>query len=211
MVIDCSWACDQCTKLCRKYRSARKDIETIKSLAKGSIPNEGWLKNLSYSQAMVVCLGAGPWKIQRRKRIQEFALERLGDKDLFYLYKCKKTWYPLSWQNDILSKIVFNLHERNIKFLTLCKKLKFKKFPIADFYTGICGVPIGTKVISLFLRDALDLPRFPIDRWVRRFLKEHSLPVDEEFMVNLCKMAGINASDFNRYIVNQNFSGNAII
>lgn len=54
---------------------------------------------------------------------------------------------------------------------------------------------VGTKeakVISLFCRDGLGAPSFPIDRHVKRKLQELHLPTNEDDMIEVCEKAGID-------------------
>jgi hypothetical protein len=77
----------------------------------------------------------------------------------------------------------------------------------------MCGVgPEGKKCLWLFARDYLQLPAFPIDRHVERFVKEVGLKRDEWYIIKLCRMAGLDPSKINRSLFlakaeNQSFSG----
>lgn len=54
------------------------------------------------------------------------------------------------------------------------------------------GSPNGTKVLSLFCRDALQIRAFPIDRHVRRLLDLYDLPTKETDVIELCASCGLN-------------------
>lgn len=151
-----------------------------------------WLRGRSFSDAFVICVGAGPWKFGRRKSIQGQALRALGGRDLTFLSENEIVqMYPLQWQRDFTQRAVDNLTR---------PESAWKKSSFEDFCTGKPGRRImlslvgssSTKVISLFCRDALKVPSFPIDRHVRRKLIELNLPADEEKMIDLCEEAGIN-------------------
>jgi len=63
-----------------------------------------------------------------------------------------------------------------------------------------CGTGYA-KTLSLFARDYLDVPAFPIDRHCRRGLIAAGLPVDEQALLKLCTESGVDASSVARYIV----------
>jgi hypothetical protein len=153
-----------------------------------------WLRGRSYSEAFVICIGAGPWKFNRRKAIQGQALKILGKRDLVALSDDEiSQMYPLQWQRNFIERAVDNLTNPNSSW----RKYDFEVF-------CSCEPPIGrrtmlslvgsssTKVISLFCRDALKVPSFPIDRHVKRKLIELGLPTDEDAVIELCEDAGID-------------------
>lgn len=157
-----------------------------------------WLQGRSFSEAFVICIGAGPWKFGRRKKIQGEALEKLGGRDISQLPKteaCK--FYPLDWQNKFLYNSVCFINNYNISFEIFCKDLYNKEnvfFALNSIYS-LAGAKGNPKVLSLFCRDGLQLPSFPIDRHVKRKLTELKLPTEEFDMISLCNSVGINPRD----------------
>ncbi len=151
-----------------------------------------WLRGRSYSEAFVICLGAGPWKYNRRKKIQGESLEKLQGRDLSELYGADP-WYPLEWQNNFLVRANGNLRKWNLTFSEVC--LVASQMPgrgALKTIRELVHTDKSPKVISLFCRDALGVPSFPIDRHVKRKLQELKLPTDEDKMIKLCDKADID-------------------
>jgi hypothetical protein len=151
-----------------------------------------WLRGRSYSEAFVICLGAGPWKFNRRKKIQEQSLEKLQGRDLSELYGTEP-WYPLDWQNKFLLRATVNLRKWDLTFSEVCLVAnQMSGSGALETIRELVGTDKYPKVISLFCRDGLGVPSFPIDRHVRRKLKELNLPDDEDKMIKLCNKADID-------------------
>lgn len=163
------------------------------------------------SQAFLVCLGAGPWKFARRQKIQRDALDWLGDGDLVDLAHVMKTNeifpnrfekqiyphcpFPLTWQVLILRRAVENTIHNNRgsvtfdELITTMLQNPDKQNQLTQFYT-LCGIfpPKHIKTISLFCRDYLKCPCFPMDRHVKKQLKELELgKLSEVELVEVCK------------------------
>ena len=69
-----------------------------------------WLRGRSYSDAFVICVGAGPWKLGRRKAIQGQALRILDGRYLIWLTHDEiENMYPLRWQQEFVKNAVQNL------------------------------------------------------------------------------------------------------
>ena len=165
-----------------------------------------WLEGLTFSQALVVCVGAGPWKRKRRFDVQMAALQQLKHRDIYEIRGAIR-WYPFDWQNDMLWQIRKSMKKKCTYFNLFCKELPCTLEGRHAVYEA-AGRHKGTKTLSLFCRDALGVPSFPIDRWVRRWLESCGLPVDEEWMLDACSKAAIDPSSLNRGIVTEGFSGN---
>ena len=56
----------------------------------------------------------------------------------------------------------------------------------------------GTKVLWLWIRDFLNLPAFPIDRWVKRNLDAYALPADSWYLTQACLLAGVDPNPLAR-------------
>jgi hypothetical protein len=167
-----------------------------------------WLDGRSYSDAFVICLGAGPWRFDRRKKIQGQALEKLSGRDLLNIEN-DVNWYPLAWQNNYLNNLSKSLKARNESMDDYCKTLiklanvtNAGSLALVSLYTG-CNIllPKHIKVISLFARDSLKIPSFPMDRHVKKYLLANNLPINEIELVELCFSAGIDPRYFATAII----------
>jgi len=169
------------------------------------------------SKAFLICVASGPWKISRRKQVQEEALRWLGNEDLCNKIYPRRQLFPFKWQNDMLFSLITSLNLKyGIKFEDLCNKWKtniieYCKYTdkpiwmrnIEDFF-HMCGKgPDGTKVLWMFVRDFLQLPAFPIDQHISKKLNEYVLPCNPWQMIRLCQKAIINPNELNRRL----FSG----
>lgn len=166
-------------------------LQSLYSSFEDKVKTDDWLSNLNYSEAFVVCIGAGPWKFARRRTIQGQVLQFLAGKDLSVIDSNVK-WYPLNWQNNITNSLIQFLGTCKCTMLEFCADLKRSKLNSRKTFYMACGVPKGCKVLSLYCRDKLNIDAFPIDRHVRKFLKKHKLPDKENEMIVLCKEAGLN-------------------
>lgn len=160
-----------------------------------------WLPK-TYSAAFVVCLGAGPWRYNRRRHIQGLALDKIKKVDLRYLKVKQCNFYPLKWQNDILVKMVLFLRKNNTTFKDFCKKV-IEKNSIDLFYKA-CEKNNHIKTISLFCRDKLKIDSFPIDRHVAKNLKKYNLPINEQIMIDLCRKNNLNPIKVSYSLVSRN-------
>lgn len=165
-----------------------------------------WLQGRTFSEAFVICIGAGPWKFGRRKKIQGEVLDRLQGKDLVDLDLNEVSeFYPLAWQNNFLENTVRFLQQTRKEFEQHCSFITsfYTKQEIDGIKTNLLYYPLSEvhamtqcsgnpKVLSLFCRDGLKLPSFPIDRHVKRKLIELGLPTNERRMMHLCTKAGID-------------------
>jgi hypothetical protein len=180
--------------------------------------NWDWLPR-NPNLAFLVCLGAGPWKVHRRVKVQQDAMEWFTKNcyDLLEIPLNIKKPYPLDWQNNYLMNMVKSLKAQKKTFWFKCMtwsgivNKELWKENLEEFFS-MCGVgPEGKKCLWLFARDHLHLPAFPIDRHVERFLKEVGLKRNEWHIINMCHKAGLNPSEINRSLFlaraeNHNFS-----
>jgi hypothetical protein len=176
-----------------------KKLDQINSRYDGS-----WMGSNS-SKAFLISLGAGPWKEKRRYNVQKFALDWFISKnvsDLKYIeFRDSEKVFPFEWQNKFLFRLINSLHEDNITFDLLCDKWKSESYweaSLKELFSR-CGTSSeGSKVLWMFARDFLNIPSFPIDRWVRRTLESNNLPLSPFEMVYLCQEKGINPNSLNR-------------
>lgn len=151
-----------------------------------------WLQGRSVSEAFVICIGAGPWKFNRRKTIQGQALEKLRGRDIMGITEKEAyDFYPLDWQNHFLIRATNKLKEWNVSFFKYCAEATENPDFALSFMRNLVQTK-DAKVISLFCRDRLWAPSFPIDRHVRRKLQELKLPTKEDDMIQVCNRAGID-------------------
>jgi hypothetical protein len=162
--------------------------------------------------AFLVCVGAGPWKEHRRKKVQEDALEWYHSKynDLSAVNPQKlivEPAFPLVWQNKMVFDLATNLRTAKFgmgTFSNFCDKWKTLGTEwdksIRQFFEMCEHKGNGTKVLWLFVRDYLELPAFPIDRHVEDFLKKLGLPINPWYITDLCMHVNIDPGALNRYI-----------
>ncbi|HEC72412.1 MAG: hypothetical protein ACTSW7_01540 [Candidatus Thorarchaeota archaeon] len=197
--------------------SVKKFLNLIPTNTPKEELEDPWLDNLSYSHAFLVCVGAGPWKEARRRQVQANALrcfKNLGIEDLRDIpMETEIDWYPFKWQNEyvVMAASLVKM-ERGLTFEKYCERVSEEGLDNQFFYDMIMVCSKDTnkkkysKALSLFVRDKLKLPAFPLDRHVKRVLDDFEIPHDEEFVINLCKEHGVNPSQLNRWIFKQKSS-----
>lgn len=160
------------------------------------------------NSAFLTCVGAGPWKAERRKKVQGKAIEWFHTRwnDFYGVapgYVHKNPPFPLVWQNRMVYDLAENLSKESRTFFGWCniwKESKEWERCIKEFFE-MCGQTyVGTKVLWLFTRDYLNLPGFPIDRHVEAFLRKLDLPINPWYITELCLNVGIDPSALNRSI-----------
>jgi hypothetical protein len=172
------------------------------------VKNINWLDKYNASQALLICIGAGPWRIERRTLIQKQAVDILGDRDLSEANTNETFNYPLLWQRQKIAAIIAHLKRNNLTMDAYIKSI-IDHEPIKQLYQ-ITNTKTRAKVLDLYGRDYLKVISFPIDRWVKRVLEENKFLVNEGYMIELCKAAGLEAGKTNRLFVgSEGFSGNA--
>ena len=171
-----------------------------------------WLDHLNPSQAFLTCIGAGPWKIKRRTSIQKAAVLALGLRDLSEIKDVSIFNYPLNWQNQKVKDLIKYLNYFSYNMNDFATVLKNSLNPLDLLYSST-NTKGRAKVLDLFARDYLKISSFPIDRHVKRILKENGFPINEKYMINLCKEADLNASYVARVFVSGSgkFTGNGKI
>jgi len=190
-----------------KLKKLVQDIEAISIIDDGT-----WLDHLNPSQAFLTCIGAGPWKVMRRNLIQKQAVDALGNKDLCEINDINIFSFPLQWQNQKVAALIDHLNHTSSTMCWFVKTLKNIPHPTGILYS-VTKTKGRAKVLDLFVRDYLKLPSFPIDRHVERVLKENGFPVNEKYMIDLCKQAELDPSHVARAFVNRSgrFTGNGKI
>ncbi len=193
---------------CYDYIS-KKHIEILKEIApKHKADYDATWLPTNPNLALLICLGAGPWKIERRTKIQKEAIDwylsfNVNDLSEILPYQVEDL-YPLDWQNNHLYNIIeyLRVHKKTFWGLHLLWKNlydleQWETVPKELF--KMAKIPKkGTKTLWLFIRDCLQKPAFPIDRHVSRKLKEYELPQDSYYITNACIKAGVDSNELNR-------------
>jgi len=180
--------------------TASELIESLKRLVfeAGYTERTPWLDELTPSEALVACVGQGPWVWQRRGEVSKVGLKQLRER---FHGKVEEAFefdaFPLSWQNNMIRSAANWLQTRQASFRYLHMLVRTKQCSVRDLFSA-CGNSDGVKVLWLFVRDYTKLPAFPIDRHVRRVIQRYELPDDSWQMLRLCEEAGIDASALNR-------------
>lgn len=185
----------------------------IQQIENNSVIDDGtWLDHLNASQAFLVCIGAGPWKIGRRNFIQNGAIEALGDKDLSQIDDIKIFKYPLKWQNQKVADLIEYLKKYKITMKWFVEWISGMRDPVKVLYE-ITKTTGRAKVLDLFARDYLKAASFPIDRHVEKVLRDNDFPVNEKYMIELCQKTGLSVSHVARAFVSASgkFTGNGKI
>jgi len=215
---DCTWSCKS-NKTCKEFIDI-KHIETIKRIAPQYTANYDatWL-GINPDYAFLICIGAGPWKVKRRFKVQKTAINWFIQQNKLDLANVSlenvRDVYPFQWQNDHLYNMIKSLQDKGVTYKEILQRWK-DEFDRKTWWTAheelfaMCGVSKqGTKVLWLFIRDCLQLPAFPVDRWVCRNLQKHGLPPKAWYMTQACILADVNPNEFNRALfsgINPNFS-----
>jgi hypothetical protein len=196
------------------FVSVRQAMRFFDAIANAGQKTDSWLLHLNPSEAVLACIGAGPWKIGRRQRVQQRAIDILDGRDLSSI-RYSDEYFPLDWQKNALQGLVFECNTHHQTFKTMVEEFKN---PNVGWPQVLLAKAATTKTVlkcwSLFVRDYLQLPAFPIDRHVRRWLQERDLPTSESAVLELWQ--GTTAviknvpdiSAINRSIVGFGFSGN---
>jgi hypothetical protein len=193
------------------------DVAVVQSILdvaeKTTKTHSRWLPYMA-SPAFLCCLGAGPWKYGRRRKIQHEALLQLGGRDIGQL-PTDARFFPLDWQNRMLNAMTATLQRERggiqadgamVSFVSVLRDIE----PAAArerFYRA-CGRPGGTKVLSLYLRDYVNIPCFPVDRHVRRSLEKLGLPIKEQPLLDLFARAKVDPVPVARFLGTKDLDGN---
>jgi hypothetical protein len=179
----------------------RLDVE----LPPSSCPSR-WLGK-DASLAFLTCLGAGPWKIDRRLAVQRRAREWFLSHQYYDLRNVEieeiNAAFPLVWQKQLLAKMVQSLIYSGQYFKDFCREIvaigEINPQAATDRFFFMLGTQKRTcKSAWLFVRDYLELPAFAIDRHVRRHLIDNGLPLNHDRMLALCKVVGTNPNNLAR-------------
>ena len=174
-----------------------------------------WLTEHRPSVAFAICIGAGPWRIGRRRKVQQSFIDALGINDLSSTKALKKLVKAsqLDWQEVWFRKIHRNLKPISNRMIDRGLNLGYfdnmfenpdEDFLVQERFERLIEMPVyrAPKVVQLFVRDYLFIPCFPVDRHVRLWLKERKLPTISRKVVGLFEQLGKNPSGYSRAIFN---------
>lgn len=186
-----------------------------------------WLRLHRPSVALLLCLGSGPWKLGRRTTVQAQALKQLGRKDLSQIKPSQiSKYFPLQWQRNYLAaavahaKIEYKRTGRSFDDLFAVSDLTFrkavtewddyKKNMLEGLYRIHCYAhdrdpdakrrfrkPMP-KVLGMYVRDFMYHNVVPVDRHVRKWLKERNLPTHPDRILALFEKAKLPAREYAR-------------
>ena len=193
------------------------DVKPIRDNAKSA----SWLKKHRPSVAWLCCILSGPWKIERRTKVQARAIEVLGKRDLTQLLVHEvDSIAPLDWQRKyIKAAMAYAKHYLNqTRFDTIQTDLYHKPITrLIDIVRinelardGFCAgidfknaheyVDACPKVVLMYIRDYINYDCFPIDRHVRKWLKERKLPARSDKLMPLFVAIKKQARGYSRAI-----------
>jgi hypothetical protein len=193
--------------LSNEAKILKREIKHVTSVPDSEVD---WLSVHRPSVAFAICIGAGPWQIGRRRTVQQSFIDALRQDDLsnpYALRRLKKAC-PLDWQVKWFDEVysILRLEPRR----SFDEYFNFASFghPVdrrqgfEQFFGAHGGAYDFPKVVQLFLRDYLFVPCFPVDRHVRRWLKERNLPTKSREVVCLFSALSLNPSGYSRAIFN---------
>lgn len=167
-----------------------------------------WLSRHRPSVAFACCIGAGPWRLPRRQRVQQSFIDALGDYDISEAIALRRLTkrVQLDWQRVWFERVNKVCRRNRVKFDSLFdapfkieRSLKFHNFE------AVFGLDVehSPKVVALFARDYLFLPCFPVDRHVRKWFEDRKLPSRPADIMGMFRGLGIsNPSGYSRAIFN---------
>lgn len=194
-----------------KFDSYPVDIALKQLDLDGFAKAPAWLAGVSASVALVRCLGSGPWKVQRRKTVQEqllHALKRVDEAGVPYhtditFADIEDFSCPLAWQRAYLEKAQRYADSKKRQFDSLFNKPVMAASTLRQHFVECFG-PVDSvpKVLAMFARDYLLFDDvFPVDRHVRRWLSRCGLPTTAAKAIPRLREHGIhNTSALSRAI-----------
>ena len=186
-----------------------------------SAKSASWMKQHRPSIAWLLAILSGPWNIKRRQAVQAHAIEVLGKRDLSELETHEVLDIaPLEWQRCYLrAAIAYALHyETRLRFDAIQRNDKsgfdvriLAVARINELARGECAFGISRdnvhdyidrcpKVVLMYVRDYLNYDCFPIDRHVRRWLRENKLPVNHHVLMNMFRKSKLKARGYARAV-----------
>lgn len=196
-----------------------KAIANVKPI-RDNAKSASWLKKHRPSVAWLCCILSGPWRIERRTKVQAKAIEVLGKRDLTQLTTREIDLIaPLDWQRKyIKAAVVYAKHYLNqTRFDSIQTRLDNTLSRLIDVVRinelacgGICAginfdnahehVDRCPKVVLMYIRDYINYDCFPIDRHVRKWLKERGLPTRSDRLMPLFVAVRKQARGYSRAI-----------
>ena len=145
-----------------------------------------WLSKHRPSVAFLLCIGSGPWVLQRRMQVQATALTALGISDLCDLRVHSKL-FPLAWQKQLLRRAKTMMHKAfpGKTFDEAFARSRRRRLANVEHLRAIASSNKIPKVLWMFVRDFWKESCFPVDRHVRRWCQANNLPESSEELVDL--------------------------
>jgi len=170
--------------------------DALKDLRLDSVPhNAEWLRQHTPSAAFLLCLGSGPWPVQRRAKVQtQFlsVLRRTPHAELTEM-RVDDIQFQLDWQRDFFTKALVYVQGLGIFFNTAFNTMNVEQSRahfIRCFTNG--DINDAQKVLCMFARDFIKAEdAFPIDRHVRSWLADRNLPRNSKKVVTLLRAHGV--------------------
>lgn len=146
-----------------------------------------WLRRHRATVAFVLCVCSGPWRIERRRKVQEQALAVIGASDLTDVAMRKRLvkMLPLTWQKTLVKNFARYASKQGEEFDVLFSKSKRERMTTVATLQEITGKENLPKVVWMFVRDYWFVDCFPADRHVRRWCIEHELPMTSAGLVDM--------------------------
>lgn len=179
-----------------------KHINDVVPVSNSSVT---WLSRHRPSVAFVCCIGAGPWRIGRRMKVQQSFINALGEEDLRSKSALRRLTKAsqLAWQATWFKRVNEVCNKYDMDFDSIFNQ-DFQKSLNAHNFEAVMKLEVdkSPKVVALFARDYLFIPCFPVDRHVRKWLIDRGLPHKASAVSALFKELKLNPSGYSRAIFN---------
>lgn len=170
--------------------------EALRDLHIDAVPhNAEWLQHHTPSAAFLLCIGSGPWPVQRRTAVQtQFlsVLRRTPHAELTEM-NVSAIQFQLDWQRTFFFKALNFVRNQGVFFNTAfntSNPTRARANFVACFTNG--DLNDAQKVLCIFARDFIKVEdAFPIDRHVRTWLADRNLPRNSKKMAILLREHGI--------------------
>lgn len=164
----------------------RKALRKINPQTDAQTP---WLAKHRPSVAFMLCICSGPWKIGRRRKVQENMLRVMGSQDIMEMSAQQFQRLPLAWQKQAFARVRkwMRKHRTGELFddVFVRSARERKRLGIGvDSLVEIMQCKM-TKTVWMFVRDYWCADCFPVDRHVRKWCVTAGLPARSEAIVEL--------------------------
>jgi hypothetical protein len=156
---------------------------------------DNWFRpSHNWTERWLISMSLGPWKIPRTETIRDHVLKELCRRHLETLSDAQiaALGFPLEWQTRYTAKLAIYLQNSETTMDRFCSHLRTGSGLKARGELQAATGAGESKCIDYFVREALQLDVFPIDRWVRRLLSNYGIPESQEQLIELCYATGQN-------------------